>query len=780
MARTAQMVQVGRRQVELSNLEKVLFPNDPILKAEVIEYYLRIAPTILRHIRGRALSLVRYPDGIHSENFFQKNRPEWAPDWLEYVSLGSEKPIDYMLATEEAALVWLANLACIEIHQIHARAPNVGEPDYMVFDIDPPEGAVFEDVVGVALALRPHLESYGYTPFVKTSGKKGIHVVAPIEARWSFHRVFEDISDIAKPFVAAHPGELTLKISKTARKGKILFDIYRNRSSQSIVSPYSLRAADGAPVSMPLPWDRLEALADPAEYNIHSALAHVLQEGDAWEGIAAYAVPIHTERDATGRERTELPASRTHKSPEQLEEYARKRQFAKTPEPGAAVAEADGQAFVVHRHHATNLHYDLRLEQDGTLRSWAVPRGLPPRPGIKRLAVAVEDHPVEYLTFEGQIPKGQYGAGPMWIYAIGRYEIIKQKKDGFYFRLHSPQLTGDYRMYQTRGKEWLLERLDTPQVDYTRPFIPPMLAESRPDVPSGDEFSYEMKWDGIRAMVSIDEGELVIRSRSGKDITHLFPELATPDSFHATSALFDGEIVCMLKDGRPDFRTVMGRIHKTGETRIAQAAKRHPAFCYLFDVVYLDGRPVAQEPLIRRREWLRDAVKRGGAYRVNEVVDDGVAFFEAVRSMGLEGIVAKHVDGRYYPGRRSDVWTKIKVRQTAECVILGYTEGKGDRMKTFGALHLAEVDGDGLVYRGKVGTGFDTKMMAQVLEYLDDVERTERIIEEKPLDDAETTWLAPSRWCEIQFASLTRNGTYREPVFLRLRPDLEGADLPMS
>src|SRR5690606_23827871 len=197
--------------------------------------------------------------------------------------------------------------------------------------------------------------------------------------------------------------------------------------------------------------------------------------------------------------------------------------------------EADGRSFVIHRHHASNLHYDLRLEQDGTLKSWAVPRGLPPRPGIKRLAVSVEDHPVEYLTFEGQIPKGQYGAGPMWIYAIGRYEITKEKKDGFYFRLHSPQLTGEYRIYQTRGKEYLLERLDTPQTDYTRTFIPPMLAESRPDVPDDGFHFFEMKWDGIRAMVSIDEGEMTIRSRSGKDITDRFPELNTPESFNVTS-----------------------------------------------------------------------------------------------------------------------------------------------------------------------------------------------------------------------------------------------------
>src|SRR5690606_33711148 len=268
----SEWTQVGKRQLELSNLDKVLFPEDNIVKAEVIAYYLKIAPTILNHIRGRAMTLIRFPDGIYGESFFQKNRPDWAPDWIEYVTLGSEKAKDYVLATEDAALVWLANLACIEIHQLHARVPATSEPDHMVFDIDPPEGSSFRDIVGIAVSLRTYVQSYDYTPFVKTSGKKGIHVVVPIEPKWSFDRVFEVISELAKPFVADHTAELTLKIQKNARQGKVLLDIYRNRRSQSIVSPYSVRAAAGAPVSMPLTWEKLETLDDPLEHNISNVL----------------------------------------------------------------------------------------------------------------------------------------------------------------------------------------------------------------------------------------------------------------------------------------------------------------------------------------------------------------------------------------------------------------------------------------------------------------------------------------------------------------------------
>lgn len=772
MAKKTQLVQVGQRQVELSNLTKVLFPDDGIVKAQVIEYYLKIAPTLLRHIKGRALSLVRYPDGIFGESFFQKNRPEWAPDWIEYVTVGDDnKSLDYMLATEQATLVWLANLACIEMHQIHSRQPDIDLPDYMVFDIDPPEDYAFADVVQIALSLREHIEGFGYQCFAKTSGKKGIHIVSPIETEFSFSRVFEDIGAIAKPFVQANSKDLTLKISKNARQGKVLIDIYRNRSSQSIVSAYSLRAAPGAPVSMPLAWDTLATLTDPAIFNIETALEHVLAHGDAWEGIAAFAVPIHTERSSR-ESHTTVPESRTYKTPEQLDTYAKKRSFSHTPEPAPGVLDSDGRSFVVHRHHASRLHYDLRLEQDGSLKSWAVPRGLPPRPGIKRLAVSVEDHPVEYLTFEGRIPKGQYGAGPMWVYALGKYEIIKQKKDGFYFRLQSPQLSAEYRIYNTRENEWLCERLDTPQVDWSQAIIEPMLCDTLPAVPTSGDWVYEMKWDGIRAIISIDEGVLTIRSRNQNDITHLFPELQLPEAFIATSAVFDGEIVCLEPDGRPNFRQVVRRIQRTGDAVIERASKKTPAFCYLFDCLYLDGRPVTQEPLLRRREWLVDAVKRDTPYRVSELVEDGHAFFDAVTAMGLEGIVAKDPNARYSPGRRSQAWRKIKVRNSADCVILGYTQGKGDREQLFGALQIAELADDGsYLYRGKVGTGFNTASMKAMLKELQAVKVSDRVIEEKPLDDRETTWIEPKLWCEVQFASLTKNGTFREPVFLRMRPD---------
>src|SRR5437870_1519604 len=233
-SRTSQIAQVGKRKLELSNLTKVLFPDDHIVKAQLIEYYLKIAPTILAQVKGRPLSLVRYPDGIGGESFFQKNRPDWAPDWIEYVTLGEEKK-DYVIATEDASLVWLANLACIELHQMHSRSPHFDKPDYLVYDFDPPEDFAFPDLADLALQFKGHLESFGYHPFVKTTGRKGLHVVAPIEAKWEFHTAFEAAKAAAQPFVDAHAPSMTLQIKKEYRKGKVLLDVYRNRQSQTIV-----------------------------------------------------------------------------------------------------------------------------------------------------------------------------------------------------------------------------------------------------------------------------------------------------------------------------------------------------------------------------------------------------------------------------------------------------------------------------------------------------------------------------------------------------------------
>lgn len=773
MAKKSQWAQVGKRKVELSNLEKVIFPEDGITKAEVIEYYLKIAPTLLHHVKGRALTLIRFPDGIHGESFYQKNRPEWAPDWIEFVKLGKEEKKDYIIATEPASLVWLANLASLELHQLHSRKPDFDHPDYMVFDLDPPEGYDFTKVVSLALDLKEHIENFGYTAFAKTTGGKGIHICCPLEPRWDFHQVFEAAQLIAQPFVERTSKETTLHIKKDARKGRVLIDIFRIRSGQSIVSPYSLRGRIGAPVSMPLTWDEIAKLKSPLDYSIVNAVDKVVNDGDAWEGMDAYAVELHTDRKVQISKAKKLPKSDKRKTPEQLEDYSKKRDFKKTPEPHARVLEGSGTSFVIHRHHATNLHYDLRLEQDGVLKSWAVPRGMPPHPGVKRLAVQTEDHPMQYLTFDGVIPKGQYGAGEMWIYAIGKYQITKEKKDGFYFRLSSKEVSGEYRIHKIKPKEWLLERVDTPQVNYLHDAIEPMLSGSASKTPVGDQYVYEMKWDGIRALISLEDGQVKIRSRNQNDITTKFPELLQADkAFRATCGLFDAEIVCLDKTGKPDFKKVIHRLMSSGETTIQNLSKSSPVYCYIFDCLYLDGRSLINEPLIKRKEWLKDAIKSDTPYRISEMVEDGVGLFEAAKLHEVEGIMAKVNDGKYLPGKRSDLWLKVKVRNTTDCVIIGYNPGNGDRKNTFGGLHIAERVGNDLLYRGKVGTGFDDATIKEISKQIKALKETKKPIANKVMDEKTSKWIDPKLVVEISYAKITSDKMFREPVFVRLRPDL--------
>jgi bifunctional non-homologous end joining protein LigD len=773
MAKKSQWVTVGKHQLELSNLEKVLFPADGILKAEIIQYYLKIAPTLLTHVKGRALTLIRFPDGIDGESFYQKNRPEWAPNWIEFVTLGKEKK-DYIVATEPALMVWVANLAALELHQLHARKPTFDFPDYMVFDLDPPEGYEFSKVVPIAFDLKRHIESYGYTAFAKTTGGKGVHICCPVEPRWDFHTVFEAAEDIAKPFVEKNKDTVTLQIKKDARKGRVLVDIYRIRSGQSIVSPYSVRGRKGAPVSMPLTWEELETLTSPLEFNIHNAVEKVLADGDAWEGFDAYAVALHTKRTEGAAKPKVLPVSAKHKSPEQLEVYAKKRDFQKTPEPAAKVAEARGNNFVVHRHHASRLHYDLRLEKDGVLKSWAVPKGLPPHPGIKRLAVQTEDHPMEYLTFDGKIPKGQYGAGEMWVYAAGKYQVLKEKKDGFYFRLNSKEITGEYRIHNTKQKDWLLERVDSPQVNYLEDVVEPMLSETTDKPPLGDKYIYELKWDGIRALIAVEDGKVRIRTRNHNDVTTQFPELLDGEkAFRATNALFDAEIVCLDTAGKPVFKNVINRLMTTGETNIQKLSKTNCVHCYVFDCLYLDGRALIHEPLMKRKEWLADVIREDTPYRLSEVIEDGQALFEAAREHELEGIMAKQRDSKYLPGKRSDCWQKIKIRQSSEVFIVGYTQGKGDRNATFGALQIAEREGDVWRYRGKVGTGFDTATIKDILKVLKNIPTTKNLFPKGiVVDDKISTFIEPKAIAEVSYSRLTPDKIFREPVFIRLRPDL--------
>ena len=769
------ITEVAGKRLDLTNLDKVLYPDVGIVKAEVIEYYLKVAPIILRHLKGRMMTFVRFPDGIESESFFQKNRPDSAPQWITTQSDGET---EYVLVNDEATLIWAASQGALELHPVATRHPHHDKPDYLVFDVDPPADFPGRDLLEIVHGLRGWLEDHGQHPFVKTSGRKGVHLVCPVRPEVNCERAFAVAQEIASGFVRRHRMRTTLSISKAERKDRVLIDVGRNRPSQTIVAPYSLRGAAGAPVSMPLRWEELEAAEEvvPA-YKIFDVPEKLAREGDAWEGMAAFAVdPIA----GTG---SRPQASEQAEAVGSLEAYAGKRDFSRSeePEPAGKPAEAKsnrrqpapgpvaGQSrFVVQRHRARNLHYDLRLERDGVLKSWALPKGLPPTVGVKRLAVEVEDHPLKYLDFEGTIPKGEYGAGQMDVFLRGNYALTKEKVDGLYFRLASTGMEAEFRLINTGANNWLLERLDGAEVDWLRHPPAPMLPETVDRPPAGAQYSFEVKWDGIRAIITMEDRVARIFTRSGKEATAQFPEVveALADSGELSNGVFDGELLCLDEAGRPQFTQVVSRLNASPR-KVEGSARQNPSACYLFDCLYLDGVVVARQPLHERRKWLECAIVPSATVRLSEWVTDGRDLHRAVVEAGLEGTVAKDRNGIYQPGVRSDAWLKIKAKATEDCLMVGYTRNqrRGGALK--GAV-LAQREPGGLRHIGNVA------VTGEALEHLRGASEGEAL----PIAGLERrlretmTWIAEPIMCEIRYSSRTQAGKLRDPVFLRFRPDL--------
>lgn len=754
-------------KLKLSNLSKILYPESGITKAEVIQYYMTIAPIIINHIGNRPLTLIRYPDGIEKNKFYSKSCPEWAPSWIKRQEIQhSEEMIPYAVINNTAGVVWLANLAALEIHPMQMLTTKMENPDHFIFDIDPPEGADFSDVKQIAYKLKRFLESYNYTPFIKTSGSKGVHIIVPIITQHTHDEMVECVKGLAKLFVQQNKDSSTLNLQKNNRDGKTLIDIYRNHMAQTTVSAYSLRAKPNASISTPITWDQLENLKHSTEINIRNIDAHLEKYGDVWKDIRKSAVPLHTHHQAIREINKEVE--------KKLESYLHKRDFGKTPEPRPQLNLTNQNRFSVQLHNASNLHYDLRLEDQGVLLSWAIPKGLPHRKGIKRLAIQTEDHPMEYLDFEGVIPKGEYGAGEMWVFAKGQVSWIKKTDSSHEFILDSKQLKGHFKLYKTKGEQWLIERKNEADATLLNSSIKPQLADVSKIIPSGIQYSFEIKWDGIRSLIHVLDDQVKIYSRSGREISNQFPELQiASEAFHIENGIFDGEIISMDKEGRPIFSDVISRLHTKGERSIQSAVHKNPVYCYLFDCLFLDGRNICNEPLKKRQDWLAVSLKKNNQFRLSETMSDGKALFDAAKNMNLEGIMAKDLTKPYEVGNRNNYWLKIKFRDTISVQILGYTRGNGDRSNLFGALHIATENNGSWNYLGKVGTGFDEAKMIEVLAILKAQDESKKLITENIEEAHRTIWITPKLWCEVQYASLTNKGTLREPVFLGLRPDLE-------
>lgn len=456
-----------------------------------------------------------------------------------------------------------------------------------------------------------------------------------------------------------------------------------------------------------------------------------------------------------------------------LKGYRQRRSFERTPEPrGDARRANDRNRFVIQEHHARRLHWDLRLEHDGVLLSWALPRGVPDDPDENRLAVRTEDHPLEYLTFEGEIPAGEYGAGTMTIWDRGTYRAEKFSDDKLVVRLDGERIRGRYALFRT-GDNWLIHRMDPPeqQRDPLPDQLIPMKATLAELPPDEQNWAFEIKWDGVRALANAEPGRLRLTSRSGRDITRQYPELSgLSRQLGARRCVLDGELVA-FDDGRPSFQRLQSRIHVTSEAEIRRRQRDTPVTYVIFDLLYLDGRSLLEEAYVDRREEL-DRLGLGGPHW--QVPDfhrgDGAVLLAATREQGLEGVIAKRLDSRYLPGRRSRDWLKVKNVRRQEVVIGGWLAGQGRRTGELGALLVGYYAGGDLRYAGKVGTGFDTDSLAMLSDRLERLQRDHSpFTGRQPQKDAR--FVEPELVCEVAFSEWTAAGTLRHPSYQGLRDD---------
>jgi bifunctional non-homologous end joining protein LigD len=468
---------------------------------------------------------------------------------------------------------------------------------------------------------------------------------------------------------------------------------------------------------------------------------------------------------------------------DKLQAYRGKRDAARTPEPvpppgASAQQQAAGGSFVIQEHHARRLHWDFRLERDGVLVSWALPKGVPADPAVNHLAVHTEDHPLEYGSFEGQIPRGEYGAGAVTIWDHGTYETLKWAPSEVKVVLHGQRVSGGYVLFQTKGSQWMIhrERLVLPSA------LRPMLAVTGTMPRDLDNWALEMKWDGVRALAYIERGKVRLMSRTERDITVTYPELSRLGA--ATThkqLLIDGEIVVFGADGWPEFEALQPRMHVGSAAQATLLAGRTPVTYLIFDVLQLDGRPLMDLEYSQRRALLDELALSGPFWQTppNFPGPDFDAVQAVSVSHGMEGVVAKRLDSRYSPGVRTDNWRKMKNVHTQEAVVAGYKPGKGNRTGLVGSLLIGVNDASGLVYAGHVGTGFTDETLRMLGGKLRPLVRPDSPFDGPvpPEHARPAVWVEPRLVVQVSFDRWTKAGRMRAPVYKGLRDDIDPKDV---
>jgi bifunctional non-homologous end joining protein LigD len=752
-------------RVKLTNADKVLYPATGTTKAEVFEYYATVADVMVPHIVGRPVTRKRWPNGVGQPDFFEKQLASSAPEWLDRGSVTHKSgTTTYPVIDSREGLAWIAQQASLEVHVPQWRFVNPTTPGpatRIVFDLDPGEDVTFRQLCEVAHEVRGFITDIGLTTYPLTSGSKGLHLYVPLAEPVSSQGASVLAKRIAVQLEKQMPKQVTATMTKSLRAGKVFLDWSQNSAAKTTIAPYSLRGRDEPTVAAPRTWEEIED-PDLRHLRFDEVLARVEADGDLLAGLDEF-VPLA----------------------DKLTTYRSMRDPVKTPEPVPQKAPAVGNddTFVIQEHHARRLHYDFRLERNGVLVSWAIPKNLPETTSVNHLAVHTEDHPLEYATFAGSIPKGEYGGGEVFIYDSGTYEAEKfndnppdgpEKGGEVIVTLNGSKVSGRYALIQTGGKNWLAHRMkeqptltptESPVASLAQADLAPMLAThgSVAKLKAG-QWAFEGKWDGYRLLVDADHGALELRSRSGRDVTHEYPQLqALAADLADHHVILDGEAVALDEAGVPNFGLMQNRARST---RVE---------FWAFDVLSLDGRSLLRAKYSDRRRILETLADAGGLIVPDRLDGDGPEALEMARERRWEGVVAKKLDSTYQPGRRSSSWIKDKLWRTQEVVIGGWRAGEGGRSSGIGALLLGVPDpeGGGLQFAGRVGTGFTEKDLASLKKTLAQLHTDESPFTKRLTgpDAKGVTFVRPELVGEVRYSERTSDGRLRQPSWRGLRDD---------
>ena len=843
MSRQEQKVSVDGHRLTLTNLDKVFYPETGTTKGEVLDYYARIAEHLIRHAHGRIATRKRWVDGVGTpqkpgEVFFEKNLPESAPSWIASRSIRhSTGPKRYTLVQDRATLTYLAQMASLEIHipqwQVAKGSTDPGtidsttrRPDRMVFDLDPGPGRGLADCVEVAQLVRQLLNGMDLDVYPVTSGSKGIHLYAPLDASASSQQISDVAHELARSLEADHKDLVVSAMKKTLRENKVLIDWSQNSAAKTTVAPYSLRGRFMPTVAAPRTWEELDDPDALEQLRFEEVLERIDDLGDLLEPLAtAVGDSANPTPTSAGAAPDATKASSSPNAPrDRLDIYRSKRDPKHTSEPlpESHGTSGDELTFVIQEHHASSLHWDFRLEHDGVLVSWALPKGPPTDPKQNHLAIQTEDHPLEYASFEGTIGKGQYGAGEVSIWDSGTYELEKWKEGKEIIAvLHGAEdgglggarrfalfNTGEHGPNKESEKNWMIhltkdssktsgkdsprrgaastehaESGHTESADVEPTDMAPMLASigSLGSVRrQAQDWVFEMKWDGIRALATVvagtdgSSGAISLTSRNGHEMTKAYPELAELAACVDVDCILDAEIVALGPGSRPDFGRLQRRMGLTRVSDIAAERERTPVHLMVFDVLRADGESLLKSPYANRRERLGEIVTEGEHVHVPTAFEGTVdEAMEASRELKLEGVMAKQTGSTYLPGKRTRTWAKLKHSSTRDVIIVGWRTGKGERSETFASLLLAAHDKDGLVYLGRVGAGFDEHQLERLRKKLDRLTRKTPPLEVPSAESRDAQWVRPSLVGEVRYGGLTEAGRLRHPVWRGLRGDID-------